>query len=397
MCNIKFFTKVVSIIDAFVYLPNGVAVPATHRGTVKFSDDMMLSNVLLVPSFTFNLVSISCLSKAGGLNLFFHNDVCLIQDFPRLRKIGTAKLSNGLYVLQRPATQASCASISTPTSAAINENHESQFTAVPADSKHTSFTFSRVKHCIDSWHYRLGHLGNKCLQTLAQTNDPIQFQREFHCSVCPCAKQKRLPFPTSSTVYTKPFQLVSMDIWGPSTIKSISGHSYFLTILDAYTRFTWTFPIQYKSEVRPLVQHFFEYTKTQFNATIGIIRTDNGKEFLLPNFYASKGTIHQTTCVQTSQQNSLVERKHQHILAITRALLIQSYLPSSFGVMPSTMPSTSSIAHPPLYYKIAHPTRLSISKNHLTHIYASLDVFATVPLFPMDDQNSYHELLRAYS
>ena len=328
VCSIKFFTTVIPINDAFVYLPNGVAVPATHRGNVQFSDDMMLTDVLLVPSFTFNLVSISCLSKASGLSLFFHNGLCVIQGFPHLKRIGTAKLSNGLYILQRSPSSGYHHNQS---NTSITEERQPLITAaIPASLKHSVFSFSRVKHTIDPWHYRLGHIGSKCLQTLSRTNDTIQIQREFHCSICPCAKQKRLPFPTSSTVYTKPFQLVSMDIWGPSTIKSISGHNYFLTIVDAYTRYTWTFPIQHKSEVRPLVQNFFAYTKTQFNTTIGTIRTDNGREFLLPDFYASNGTIHHTTCVQTSQQNSLVERKHQHILAITRALLFQSYLPPSF-------------------------------------------------------------------
>ena len=48
------------------------------------------------------------------------------------------------------------------------------------------------------------------------------------------------------------------------------------------------------------------------------------------DFYSSKGIVHQLSCAYTPQQNLVVERKHQHILATARALQIQSNVPPSF-------------------------------------------------------------------
>ncbi|EOY03489.1 Cysteine-rich RLK (RECEPTOR-like protein kinase) 8 [Theobroma cacao] len=64
--------------------------------------------------------------------------------------------------------------------------------------------------------------------------------------------------------------------------------------------------------------------------TIKCIRSDNGKEFRLSDFFNSTGIIHQLSCTETPQQNGVVERKHQHLFNVARALLHQSSLPIKF-------------------------------------------------------------------
>ena len=67
--SISCLSTITSTIQATVKLPNGNMVPVTHIGIVKLSSSLILTDVLCVPSFHFNLISVSKL---------VHSSLCLI-------------------------------------------------------------------------------------------------------------------------------------------------------------------------------------------------------------------------------------------------------------------------------------------------------------------------------
>jgi len=71
--------------------------------------------------------------------------------------------------------------------------------------------------------------------------------------------------------------------------------------------------------------------ENQFETKVKIVRSDNGNEFKIHDLFNSKGIIHQTTCVETPEQNGIAKRKHEHLLNITRALIFQSKIYTCFG------------------------------------------------------------------
>ena len=77
-----------------------------------------------------------------------------------------------------------------------------------------------------------------------------------------------------------------------------------------------------KSDDKSVLLSFSAMVKTQFNACIKIIRLENAPKFNMPDFFSAHGILDQKSCAYTPQQNSVVERKHQHILSIARALKI---------------------------------------------------------------------------
>lgn len=148
--------------------------------------------------------------------------------------------------------------------------------------------------------------------------------------VCPMAKQKRLTFNSNNSLAEFPFNLVDCDIWGPYHIPAHTGHKYFLTIVDDCTRFTWIYFLKNKYEASEAIQRFFNMIFTQFDKKIKIFRSDNAKELNLDDFFKKRGVLHQYCCVERPQQNSVVERKHQHLLNVARALFFQSHIPIRF-------------------------------------------------------------------
>ncbi|KAF5480412.1 hypothetical protein F2P56_001165 [Juglans regia] len=57
VCSTSFFSSIKSHVSSSVKLPNNNLVLVTHIGTVTLSNDLILHNVLCVPSFSYNLIS----------------------------------------------------------------------------------------------------------------------------------------------------------------------------------------------------------------------------------------------------------------------------------------------------------------------------------------------------
>jgi len=69
--SISFLTTITIVVSTQVKLPNGQFAAVTHIGTVQISNDLILTDVLCIPSFSFNLLSASKLTKSLCCCLIF--------------------------------------------------------------------------------------------------------------------------------------------------------------------------------------------------------------------------------------------------------------------------------------------------------------------------------------
>lgn len=108
--------------------------------------------------------------------------------------------------------------------------------------------------------------------------------------------------------------------------------------MDDKSRYRWIYLLKHKSDIIGIIPKFYSYVKTQFNKSIshlGLIMQWNCNSklsfflfFLFSLFFSSeKCIIHQKACVAKLQQNSVVKRKHQHLLNVAKSLLFQSNIP----------------------------------------------------------------------
>lgn len=75
---------------------------------------------------------------------------------------------------------------------------------------------------------------------------------------------------------------------------------------------------------------FSIWLKINLKQKLKTIRSNNGPQFFLNEFFASNGILHQTSCVVTPEHNGRVARKYEHILNVANTLMFQSHIPNHF-------------------------------------------------------------------
>ena len=293
-----------------VNLPTGDKASITHIGDTHLFNNEVIKDVLCVPEFKFNLLSVSQLTRELSCFVTFYPEFCIFQDLYSGRVKGIGKEEGSLYIFR---------------------NDSSMKDRCEAQNPQRMVAEVSLQDC-ELWHRRLGHPSNQVLHGLNLLHDKYT-DLLTSCSVCPLAKQTRSSFPISVSKTSKCFELVHMDLWGPYKVRTFDKKYYFLTVVDDYSRYTWLHLLQLKSETIVAIRNFFTLINNQFGCIIKIVRSDNGTEFFnsqCKELFTSLGIIHQSSCPHTPQQNGVVERKHRHILNVARAIRFQSCMPLRF-------------------------------------------------------------------
>ena len=85
ICSMSLFQSYTTVFHCVVELSNGESAHVTHIGSIKLSSSLILEHVLCVPSFSFNLLSVSQLTQKLLLYLvfisfLFHSGPFLLED-----------------------------------------------------------------------------------------------------------------------------------------------------------------------------------------------------------------------------------------------------------------------------------------------------------------------------
>nr|GEV10121.1 putative ribonuclease H-like domain-containing protein [Tanacetum cinerariifolium] len=135
------------------------------------------------------------------------------------------------------------------------------------------------------WHRRLGQLNFKTMNKLVRQNLvrglPTKcFENDHTCTAYLKGKQHKASCKSKLVnSMTKPLHTLHMDLFGPTSISSISHKWYCLVVTDDFSRFTWTFFLKSKDETSGILKKFITKIENLKDLKVKIIRCDNGGEF----------------------------------------------------------------------------------------------------------------------
>ncbi|GJY03617.1 putative ribonuclease H-like domain-containing protein [Tanacetum coccineum] len=132
---------------------------------------------------------------------------------------------------------------------------------------------------------------------------------------------------------SQPLQLLHMDLFGPTSVRSLNHKTYCLVITDDFSRFSWVFFLRTKDETSGILKDFIRQIENQLNQKVKTIRCDNGTEFKNRDFIefcGSKGIKREYSNARTPQQNGVAERKNRTLIEAARTMLADSFLPNTF-------------------------------------------------------------------
>jgi transposase InsO family protein len=179
-------------------------------------------------------------------------------------------------------------------------------------------------------HRRLAHVDMRNIYKLQKEDNNlglmnVTFKKDKPYETCQTGKQVGTQYRTKNIMtIIRPLQMPYIDLFGPIAYISISGNKYGLVIIDDYSRFTWVFLLQDKSETQEVVKKFLKRAYNKFDAKFKRIRNDNDIEFKntqVKDYHHEEGIKHELSAPYTPQQNGVAERKNRTLIEMTRIMI----------------------------------------------------------------------------
>lgn len=63
----------------------------------------------------------------------------------------------------------------------------------------------------------------------------------YICTYCLMGNSHKLTLKISQTIYSKPHELMAIDLWGFALIDTDYEYKYYISFIDAYSRFIWIY------------------------------------------------------------------------------------------------------------------------------------------------------------
>ncbi|KAE8239630.1 hypothetical protein A4X06_0g8158, partial [Tilletia controversa] len=334
--------RVKAATGAVVHIADGTKANIERRGACiasMFGDggteakNVVLKTVLVVPSFTTNLLSVQRLAEDGWTVKFARTGAELVS--PKGERVET---------FTEPGTGAPFVMLRTQPVKYIDVKGSARRMGPAMAAANVAITDRDLDEAA-KWHQRMGHLSYHALRILASnpafarpSRPSLQaFARiiaeEDLCEPCVETKQPLLPFGNSETVPEAKMSDVAFDLVGP--FEGNKEFKYAFNLSEAWARMLWSFPIPNKeaATVFAVFKQWVDLMKEHGHGSIRRIHCDHGGEFenrLFESWAAENGVEWCFSAPNTSQQNGLIERWNRTLQERARTMLRSARLSDSF-------------------------------------------------------------------
>jgi transposase InsO family protein len=188
------------------------------------------------------------------------------------------------------------------------------------------------------WHERYGHIHFDALRKLARDDMvrglPVIELVEQLCDCCVATKQRRTAFPAAAKYRAQGLlDLVHDDLCGPITPATPGGRHHFLLLVDDKSRYMWVRLLSSKDKAPTVIKQWKVLVEAETGRVLRVLRTDHGGEFTSVEFgewCAGQGVRRHLSAPYWPQQNGVVERRNQTVVAMARSLLKARGVPAEF-------------------------------------------------------------------
>ncbi|CAI7902460.1 unnamed protein product [Closterium sp. NIES-54] len=272
-----------------------------------------------VPSFSRNLVGVRPLvGQHVGVWIEPSGETAVCVDLDTYARLATftAEPGSGLYTLH------------TGTQEQQQQQQQQQQRLLPSTPVTTPispvaascFCWS-LAHPTVLWHHRMGHPPIPCLRTMSSQRLVLGLPRVLPslppslappCGPCVEGRLRATPYSSSLRPATEPFETLRLDVWGPAPRPGPEQESFFLVVVDNYSRYTTVFPLEKKSEVTCMLIRWLLTIADTRGRHVNSLHSDCGGEFhssILARFYREQGIRQSWTLPEPPQQNGVAERR----------------------------------------------------------------------------------------
>ncbi|GJR96417.1 putative ribonuclease H-like domain-containing protein [Tanacetum coccineum] len=208
----------------------------TGKGTIKTSN-LDFDDVYFVKELKFNLLSVSQMCDKKNSVLFTDTECFVLSSY--------FKLADENHVLLKVPKRDNMYSVDLKN-------------IVPKRGR--TCLYAHIKAIL--WHRRLGHVNFKTINKLVKGNlvrglPSKVFEINQTCVACQKRKQHRASCKAKAvSSICQPLQMLHMDLFGPTFVKSLMKKTYCLVVTDDFSRFTWVFILATKDETAGILKSF---------------------------------------------------------------------------------------------------------------------------------------------